>query len=594
MMKVWVKSILLVITLSVYIALGSLAFVLIERDSSVAGQRVLRAQVKRFIANHSECVDAEAMRSLWQDIQTVWSRSVLHLPVKAGGPWRDTWRIQNAYVFCYTVVTTMGFGWITPSTLWGRIFCVVFAIPGIALNGYMLSVIGSTCQVVWIKCFNLFVRGTSSVKSQRVRNILGVLVTFMILWVVLIMIPAAIFVPLENWSLLTAQYFNFVALSTVGFGDIAPSHAALPPQYRTETGEYLYRVGVMLYFLISMAVFSTVFTGVWRYHKQRMFKAVGSGSSRLMMMIRGQSRLSREGVGHHNEAVELEDEAVELEDQAGECEDEAVKIESVSVELEDEAVACEVEVVERKDEAVELEDEAVELENQAGEREDEAVKIEGVAVELEDMAVECEVEVVERKDEAVERKDQAGERKGEAVELDDQAGEREVEVFERKDEVVELEDQAVELEDEAVERKDQAGERKDEAVERKDQAGEREVEAVELEDQAGEREVEVVERKDEAVELEDEAVERKDQAGERKGEAVELDDQAGEHEVEVVERKDEAVELEDQAKEREVEVVERKDEAVELEDQAGKRKDEAVEHKDEAVELEHEAVELED
>ena len=107
-MKVWLKSLLLVITLSVYIALGSYAFILMEKDHHLRGQRELRARVRSFIANHSECgVDAMVTRELFRDIEAVWGyrRNLLANP---DSPVWDLWTIQNAYVFCYTVVTTMG------------------------------------------------------------------------------------------------------------------------------------------------------------------------------------------------------------------------------------------------------------------------------------------------------------------------------------------------------------------------------------------------------------------------------------------------------------------------------------------------------
>ncbi|XP_022086109.1 potassium channel subfamily K member 4-like [Acanthaster planci] len=176
----------------------------------------------------------------------------------------------------------------------GQIFCVVYAIPGIALNGYMLSVIGSTCQVLWNKCRSVFVKGVASIKSGRTRNILAVLATAAVMWFFLILVPALIFVWTENWSLLEAQYFSLVALSTIGFGDITPSHAALPPEYRTVLGETAYRVGVMLYFFVGMALISIVFTGVWRSQKRRMRETMDS--TRLMMI---KQRLIRRS-GHTN------------------------------------------------------------------------------------------------------------------------------------------------------------------------------------------------------------------------------------------------------------------------------------------------------
>ena len=167
-----------------------------------------------------------------------------------------------------------GSGWIVPRTAKGQAFCILYAIPGIVLNGYMLSVIGGTCQVVWTKSRKVFSKGVASIKSGWIRNILAVLTTAAVMWLILIVVPTLVFMKTENWNFFTGQYFTFVALSTIGFGDITPTHAALPPEDRTVLDATIYRVGLMLYFFVGMAVISIVFTGVWRDQKRRMMRAV--------------------------------------------------------------------------------------------------------------------------------------------------------------------------------------------------------------------------------------------------------------------------------------------------------------------------------
>ena len=171
-----------------------------------------------------------------------------------------------------------------PKSTGGQAFCIVYAIPGIVLNGYMLSVIGGTCQVVWTKSRKVFIEGVASVKSGWIRNILAVLATAVVMWLILIAVPSLVFMKMENWSFLTGQYFTFVALSTIGFGDVVPTNAAQPPEYRTVLGTTVHTIGLMLYFFVGMAVISIVFTGVWRDQKQRMMRAVER--TRLVVMKR--------------------------------------------------------------------------------------------------------------------------------------------------------------------------------------------------------------------------------------------------------------------------------------------------------------------
>ena len=49
------------------------------------------------------------------------------------------WTYENAVYFCFTVISTIGYGNIVPATMGGRLFFIFYCIPGIGIFGVLLS-----------------------------------------------------------------------------------------------------------------------------------------------------------------------------------------------------------------------------------------------------------------------------------------------------------------------------------------------------------------------------------------------------------------------------------------------------------------------
>ena len=49
------------------------------------------------------------------------------------------WTFENAVYFCFTVISTIGYGNIAPATTAGRVFFIFYCIPGIGIFGILLA-----------------------------------------------------------------------------------------------------------------------------------------------------------------------------------------------------------------------------------------------------------------------------------------------------------------------------------------------------------------------------------------------------------------------------------------------------------------------
>ncbi|XP_014249504.1 TWiK family of potassium channels protein 18 isoform X1 [Cimex lectularius] len=178
------------------------------------------------------------------------------------GAVRNRWTFSASFLYSLTVITTIGYGNITPTTEWGKFATIVYAIGGMPIFLLFLSNIGTllakSCKWTYAKCVlckgceperlrqfqvdkaiqrNMQRNtpspqgdadeeegdGASSTPStldlQTVTVPISICLAIMVLYVCG---GAMLFAKWENWELLDGAYFCFISLSTIGFGDLVP------------------------------------------------------------------------------------------------------------------------------------------------------------------------------------------------------------------------------------------------------------------------------------------------------------------------------------------------------------------------------------
>ncbi|XP_030055118.1 potassium channel subfamily K member 17 [Microcaecilia unicolor] len=164
------------------------------------------------------------------------------------------WKFAGSFFFCVTVVTTIGYGNLSPSTTGGQIFCIFYALVGIPLNLILLNRIGQWMSSWVHRCSSVLGKRLSRPRMAKALTGscalgLGLLLFFLL--------PPILFNSIEDWSYSEGIYYAFITLSTIGFGDyvigINPDQY-YPPWYKNVVALWILFGMAWLALLIDLCI----------------------------------------------------------------------------------------------------------------------------------------------------------------------------------------------------------------------------------------------------------------------------------------------------------------------------------------------------
>ncbi|KAF6726614.1 Potassium channel subfamily K member 2 [Oryzias melastigma] len=238
-----------------YLGMGALVFVTLETPKeSVAFEELLKTK-KDFLINNT-CVSEFDFHRLLKDVVSAMEAGldVGNLPSNLS----TRWDMASAFFFCGTIITTIGFGNLSPRTWFGQLFCVCYALVGIPMFGILLAGVGDHMGTVLRKAVakieTLFLK--REVRPTTVRVISAVL-SILIGCLIFLAVPTVVFQRVERWSFLESLYFVVITLTTVGFGDYVPGGA--------NEGGKIFKPLVLLWIVFGLAYFASILTmiGNW-------------------------------------------------------------------------------------------------------------------------------------------------------------------------------------------------------------------------------------------------------------------------------------------------------------------------------------------
>ncbi|BFZ07840.1 hypothetical protein BsWGS_10879 [Bradybaena similaris] len=235
-----------------YLCAGAGIFMHLEGSSERDMVQNLRDKRRAFL-NKSTCVSDEDLEKFIEEVVHAANRGVS--AVKNVSQSEPNWSFGQALFFASTVVTTIGYGRVTPLSDAGKAFCIVFAVLGIPLTLILFTacverlMIPTRQLLYWLydKLGHLY--KVIHIQVLHLVIMLCVHVTFFML------IPAGIYTVLEpGWNFLDAFYYCFISLSTIGLGDYIPGDTADQPH------RALYKVATTCYLLIGITMLLLVVT----------------------------------------------------------------------------------------------------------------------------------------------------------------------------------------------------------------------------------------------------------------------------------------------------------------------------------------------
>ncbi|KAL4224090.1 hypothetical protein ACF0H5_017544 [Mactra antiquata] len=201
---------------------------------------------------------------------------------------KDRWTFAGSLLYSVTVITTIGYGTITPKTTAGRAVTILYALIGIPLTVLCITNIGRAMASLFralyggtfcAECRQQFFRTmhhrrTDSIVMNDLDNDIDKvdldfdtsveviehkhadvpIVISLILVVWYIVFGATMFKIWEaNWTIFEGAYFCFITLSTIGFGDFVPgfSHKDWDNQAK--------QVACSLYLLLGLSTLAMCF-----------------------------------------------------------------------------------------------------------------------------------------------------------------------------------------------------------------------------------------------------------------------------------------------------------------------------------------------
>ncbi|XP_043963200.1 potassium channel subfamily K member 3a [Gambusia affinis] len=199
-----VRTLALIICTFTYLIVGAAIFDALESQEETTQKETLDMRKQELLSTFN----------LSKDDFDLLEKVVLQLkPHKAG----VQWKFAGSFYFAITVITTIGYGHAAPSTVGGKVFCMLYALLGIPLTLVMFQSVGER--------INTFVRYL----LHRLKKCLGMrhtevsmanMVTIgFISCMSTLCVGAMAFTHFEEWSFFHAYYYCFITLTTIGFGD---------------------------------------------------------------------------------------------------------------------------------------------------------------------------------------------------------------------------------------------------------------------------------------------------------------------------------------------------------------------------------------
>ncbi|XP_041710185.1 potassium channel subfamily K member 10-like [Coregonus clupeaformis] len=255
----WKTVVAVFVVVVAFLVGGGLAFRAMEQPFESNQKDSITLEKASFLRRHP-CVTPTELEALIKHAIDAVSAGVS--PIGDTSYNSSHWDLGSAFFFAGTVITTIGYGNIAPSTEGGKIFCILYALFGIPLFGFLLAGIGDQLGTIFVKSIlrveKIYKQKQKQISQTKIR-VTSTILFILAGCIVFVGIPAVIFKHIEGWTTLDAIYFVVITLTTIGIGDyVAGGDRKI---------EYMkwYKPLVWFWILVGLAYFAAVLSmiGDW-------------------------------------------------------------------------------------------------------------------------------------------------------------------------------------------------------------------------------------------------------------------------------------------------------------------------------------------
>ncbi|XP_033628386.1 potassium channel subfamily K member 4-like isoform X1 [Asterias rubens] len=254
----WKRLLILIAAFILYLVIGGLVFSALESTE----QELTRVDVRSYkekILNELPCLSGDQLEALITKIIVAVDSG---LDPANNVTSKNSWDFSSAFFFSGTVVTTIGYGKQAPTTTDGRNFCIVYALFGIPFLGWLLAIIGDFYRETFCKMTNkidCLLCDYCALKKRKLRRCIMWFVVASISYGILVLVPAAVFNQLEDWTFRIAHYYCFITLTTIGFGDYVASRGSTSD---SEVLDAVYDIAIVFWYIFGLSFFAVVLSSI--------------------------------------------------------------------------------------------------------------------------------------------------------------------------------------------------------------------------------------------------------------------------------------------------------------------------------------------
>lgn len=274
-LNVTVRFVLLLSVYVAYVIIGAMLFSLIERPKEQELRMDLNTAIEKFLVDHRHCLTGHDLERLLKLVIDVENRGVS--AVKRNDSMATNWNFGQSIFFAASVLTTIGYGNVTPLSDGGKLFCVGYGFIGviftaIVFEATVLRLMKPTWRFLTLlsRCVSrLRCRPRSGTPSSRFCiDLLRLSILFLLLFLVNFVVPSAIFDALEkDWTFSDAFYYCFISLTTIGLGDYVPADDLPFGQHQT-----IYKICVTVYLYLGLILILLAVTLVYQVPELNFYK----------------------------------------------------------------------------------------------------------------------------------------------------------------------------------------------------------------------------------------------------------------------------------------------------------------------------------